>query len=487
MQKTLSTGVATLLKRPAARRLAWIITGIVLATGVVGGVGRAQRDEPDWRAFRNETQYAWDHRAIRPGTKMFGYLPATVVALWPFTVWCPQPAGAMAFVTFNVLLTLASIALLRRWQHGGRRPTVAAAGFVWPIFLTVSHLQHVLQANQLTIWVLCLWLAGGSLVFRRRSGWGGFLLGAAGCIKLTPFLFALYFAWRRDWRGIGGMIVAVMLLDVAPSVLSFGWDGALREHRMWRQRVAWYANQHFIEDPYLRVRRHGANASYGAVLTRWLRGPPDADWQVELNGSPPPEVVQRIRSELGPREHLTLDPMPPPDAEWNVTRFNLAHLPRRHLTDLSPRAVWWIWASSLALMMTALCAATYCAGGSSQPARAQAAEASLWLLATFFLSPMMRDYYLALAIPAYVVVWAAVAHSRSGGGGGTHRLGRGAACVALFVFFLGVPGLAWRTGAWYGFHLATVTVLAMATAWAWRTSLSTTGAADQSAATTLSD
>lgn len=456
-----------------ATRVAWLIVAFVLATGVIGGLHRARANKPDWDDLQFETRYVWEHRHTAPGTAMFGYLPTTTYLLWPFTTWLPRPFGSVAFVTLNLLALLASIWIVHRWWRPAGSadlppPYSAPAGrpisLVWPVLLACANFQHALQSNQLTAWTLLLCVAGLTLVGRQRQFLGGLVIGLAALVKVMPGLLVVYLLLRGRWRALLGVAVAAVVFDALPSVAFFGWRGTIDEHLAWRRRAAWHSNRHLIEQPLLRVHRHGTNASLSAVLTRWLRALPDAHEQVILYGDPPPDVVARRRAELAPGEVLTLDPMPPRDAPWTEKRVDISWVPRFHVADQPASVVWWLWATPLALGFAALAWFTFRAG------RAQGADwpalSALWLLAMFWPAPMTRHYYLAWAFPVLVVVCDMLRYRWNR----TPRWTAGTvlATSALAAWLVGVAALGSKVLRWYGLHLAVLALLTAATAWAWQ-------------------
>jgi hypothetical protein len=448
-----------------AARVAWLIVAVVLASGVVGGVYRGVTNQPDWGDLQSESRYVWEHGHTAPGTAMFGYLPATTFALWPFTTWLPRPVGVSLFVTSNLAALVASIWIVWRWWLEKRG---AAGAFVWPVLLVCANFQHALQSNQLTAWTLLLCVAGLTLVGRRRDFLGGLVVGLAALLKIMPGLLLVYLLLRRRWWALAGVLVAVVVCDLLPSVACFGWQGAIDEHQAWVRRTAWHSNRRLIEQPLLRVHRHGTNASLAAVLTRWLRAVPDANRQVILYGKPPAEVVARYQAALAPDEILTLDPMPPRDAPWAEKRVDISWVPRFHVADWSPEVVWSIWATLLVLGFAALGWFTWRRGA---PALGDWAPASaLWMLAMFWPSPMTRHYYLAWAFPAIVVVWYTLLRTWKE----TRRRwspGSILATSALAGWLVGVAGLGSNLLRWYGLHLAVLALLTAATAWAWHRAL----------------
>jgi len=447
-----------------AARVLWIAIAAVIVSGVVGGISRGLKDRPNWGSLRRESTHVWEHRESADGTAMFGYLPTAVFALWPFMVWPPQPLGLILYVAANVLAAAGSVWIVRRYWLPPPGPDWT---FAIPVFLISANFQHAIQSNQLTLWTLLLCVAGLTLVHRARPLSGGLLLGLAGLIKVMPFLLAGYLVLRRKWAALAGIAAAVLLFDLVPCVLFFGWDGTVNEHAAWLQRTRWHSNTVQIEDPMrIGVFRHTSNFSYSSVLARWLRGLPDAEVAVVLAGNPPAGVAAGCEADLKPGEVLVRSPMPPRSKPWNVSREAIDDIPRLNIARLPARTVWWIWAGTLAVGLGALALATWMSGRRGGEVDWPAA-AAVWLLAVFFVTPMMRHYYLALAFPALAVVWRTLVVERTRGG----RLfegGRILPAAGLVAWLVGVACLGWDHGRWYGLHLAVLVVLSAAAVRSWR-------------------
>lgn len=442
----------------------WFLVGLGLMIGAVGGVLRGLAGRPNWGSLQREAAYVWTNHETAPGTAMFGYLPTAVFALWPFMVWTPQPLGLGLYVLCNVLAAAGTFWCVHRWWL--LRP-VPVYSYAWPVLLTVTNFAHVIQGNQLTLWALFLSVAGLALAERGRPFFGGVLVGAAGLVKCLPFLLVGYLLLRRRWRALAGVVTAILLLDIAPSVVVFGWNGAVREHRAWLQRAEWHSARRQIEDPLqTNLTRHASNFSYASVLARWLRRLPNAQWLLLYSGDASEDVVAQGRAALRPDETLAVNPMPSRTGQWRVERISLADVPRFHVADLSAGVVRGIWAVSLAIGMGALAWLTWRTGRDG-PAEAWPALASLWMLAMFWVTPMMRPYYLAMAFPAVVVVWQMLIREAERNG---YRWtsGTALAAIALLAWPLGLVSLGWHRGRWYGIHLAVLAILIVATAWSWR-------------------
>lgn len=445
-----------------AGRVAFIVAVVVMGSGVVGAIHRGMNDRPDWRTLSRESRYMWEHHASPRGTAMFGYLPTTSFALWPFMVWPPKTIGLSLYIASNVAAASASLWLVYRWWG---LKDLFPGSFAWVVLLVAANVQHVLQANQLTLWTLFLCVAGLTLVGKDKSFRGGMLIGLAGLIKSMPLMLVGLLLLRRRWRALGGVALTVVLFDIVPSVSFFGIQGAVREHRLWLDRADWHSGMRQIEDPCLvGVYKHPSNFSYPSVLTRWLRGVPDADEVIVLAGSPPADVVQRYRAGLDANTHLTLAPMPRDDQPWAEVHRSMEKVPRFYVASLSVGAVKTIWIGSLLVGLAGLAWFTWRTGQRDRLFKWHEA-AAVWMLAIFWVTPMMRHYYLVLALPAVAVVWRAMWAERVSR---SFRFSWGVllAALALTAWVVGVFCLGWDVGRWYGLHLGVAGLLLAACVWA---------------------
>lgn len=450
------------MREPAAKVGAVVFIAIALLVGLIGAIDRGIDNDPDWRDLQFETRWTWQHGHTAPGTAMFGYLPATTFALLPFAAWIPAPLGVLLYIATNCAALAITLRLLQQWRRAG---DARGAVLVAPVALAAVNLAHALQSNQTTLWTLALCVGGLTLLHTARPTAGGFLIGSAAMIKVMPGLLVIYLLLRAQWRAVGGFLAAVVLINVVPSVLFFGVDGALAEHRLWLQRAAWHSNERMIEDPLLRVHRHGTNSALSTVLTRWLRALPDARRQVILYGSPPPDVVERYRAALAADEVLTLDPMPPHDgADWAEKRVDLSWVPRFHMADLPAGVVRWLWAAPLLIAFAALFWWTW----RTRRAAPQdwPAISSLWMLMMFWPSPMLRHYYLAWALPALVVVCNELLDGRPNA-----ALARRWAIAAVVAWAIATLAMGSKELRWYGIHVFALALLTIASAQAWSMSL----------------
>ncbi|AQA04839.1 alpha-(1-2)-phosphatidylinositol mannosyltransferase [Mycobacterium sp. MS1601] len=169
----------------------------------------------------------------------FTYPPLSAVVFAPFA-WLPLPAASavMTLITL-VLLVVSTVIVLNRldfWADGPdrtwvRRTFVAMAA----VALAVSHLEP-LRANfefgQINVVLMTLVIA--DLVPRRTPWPRGLLLGLAIALKLTPAVFLVYLALRRDGRAAVVAIATFVAATVLGCVLAWRdsweyWTTTLRD------------------------------------------------------------------------------------------------------------------------------------------------------------------------------------------------------------------------------------------------------------------
>jgi len=156
------------------------------------------------------------------------YLPAY---LWIFRPLASLdfPGAARVWLAINALLTLASLWLLwsaRRWAIGSRH--VKMWRMAWFVFLglTFQPMLSNLWHGQVTALIFACFCLSYWLLHRDQPFAAGLALGLIVPFKFYPVLFVLYFAWRRQWRIVGGALVSSLVV-LTISLLTVGWSGNL--------------------------------------------------------------------------------------------------------------------------------------------------------------------------------------------------------------------------------------------------------------------
>jgi alpha-1,2-mannosyltransferase len=79
------------------------------------------------------------------------------------------------------------------------------------IVLSARPLASDLQHGNVNILIFFTVMAGLRAFAHRRDWWGGFAIALAATFKVTPALFLPYFAYKRQWRVVGGALLGFVL------------------------------------------------------------------------------------------------------------------------------------------------------------------------------------------------------------------------------------------------------------------------------------
>jgi len=212
------------------------------------------RNYYDWTWFQRQMNYAgYEHT-------LGSYIPQTPVTMLPFVPlagFTPQTAKRI-WLTVNLFFLAVTIWLLARLTRF--RPEhiwlLAFAGFgsLYSNFLLGQY--YVLLLFLFTLALYCL--------DRGQQAAGGFLCGVAFGLKLYGGPFLLYFAARRQWRAVAGMLAAFVCL-LACAVMLFGWADV---HYFAAQVLPRAADGEVIS-PY-----HSGNNAFPVLLRRLLMPEP---------------------------------------------------------------------------------------------------------------------------------------------------------------------------------------------------------------------
>jgi alpha-1,2-mannosyltransferase len=160
------------------------------------------------------------------------YLPAYAWIFRPFADLAFETA-TRAWLIDNMALTLLCIGLLcsaRPWRGDGLLNRWRVA---WIVFMGLTFqpvLDNMWHGNISALIFACFALSYW-LLRRDRSFVAGLVLGVIVMLKFYPGLFLLYFAWRRNWSLIAGIVVSCAAI-LALSLLTAGLPGNLAYFQM---------------------------------------------------------------------------------------------------------------------------------------------------------------------------------------------------------------------------------------------------------------
>jgi alpha-1,2-mannosyltransferase len=140
--------------------------------------------------------------------------------------------GVVLWYAINVVL----LAVALHWLASAVMPDAKRFSRRWwyarliPFDVCLAGLGFTLVRGQANILLVFLLAGMFRALLNRRSVSGGLWLTAAVCLKVFPALLVLYPMLRNQWRAALGFIAGVVVfLGVLP-VLTWGWDGAIREN-----------------------------------------------------------------------------------------------------------------------------------------------------------------------------------------------------------------------------------------------------------------
>ena len=230
---------------------------------VVLGVRHVRKVADDRSAFR---RWQPQIQALDEGADLsakFNYPnpPIMAVLLEPLA-WLPPVPAAMTWFACEVAFAgLALFWVIRLVEQGTPMPNWA-----WAIVVLCSLKPIADELAHGNVNLFILFLVVAALVAHRR-GWdlrAGVALALAIACKTTPLLFVPYFAWKRSWRLLAG-VVAGMALFTYPGIVPSARLGFVENQR---QLVSWFDG---MVRPYVlegRVTSSHINQSLPGVVSR---------------------------------------------------------------------------------------------------------------------------------------------------------------------------------------------------------------------------
>lgn len=158
-----------------------------------------------------------DHAGIpRPVIEFSTSTLLSIVPILPFSSLPPLEAKR-AWLIFNLILLFCAVWLMNRMTSlGACRVAVIT-------LLAVDPLRMNFLYGQSYVLMLALLALAAYLFLGRRQVASGLVLAVASAIKMYPVLFLFYFASKRNWRAIVGMIFGLCAFGTL-SLFLFGYE-----------------------------------------------------------------------------------------------------------------------------------------------------------------------------------------------------------------------------------------------------------------------
>ncbi|HLJ50345.1 MAG TPA: glycosyltransferase 87 family protein [Bryobacteraceae bacterium] len=170
------------------------------------------RDYYDWPWFQRQMNYAGIEHQLG------GYSPQSPVTFLPALPFSGLRMQVAKRVWLLIGLLCLGMALVLLSRLGGL-PVGGLAILAW---LGYAAIHGNLILGQYYFFLLLLLSASVWYLLRGRAFSGGVLMGLVFALKLYGGPFLLYFAWKRQWRALGGMLAACAVLGMA-SIAMFGF------------------------------------------------------------------------------------------------------------------------------------------------------------------------------------------------------------------------------------------------------------------------
>jgi hypothetical protein len=175
----------------------------------------------DWTWFQRQMNYAGIERQLGAYTPQ---TPLTMLPMVGLTAFLPQTAKQI-WLALNLGFLAATVWLLSLVTRF-RLEQIALLTLCGYYSLHLNFLY-----GQYYVFLLFLLTLAYYCLHRGNSSASGFLAGVAFGLKLYGGPFLLYFAAKRNWRAVAGMIAAILCLG-AVAIAIFGWTD-----------IAYYATQ----------------------------------------------------------------------------------------------------------------------------------------------------------------------------------------------------------------------------------------------------
>ncbi len=331
---------------------AWLI--VTLALCVYTPI-RAENGT-DFRDFWRTAKHFRETGELSSELGVHNYLPAFTIFMqaWSFL---PLPAAIVVWtiassLAWGMAVLLTEIVLNDGLAPRPRPPTYLALLLMLPYAIDCGVLGQL--ALFLTFLVVLAWF----LAIRGEEWFAAIALALAAVVKLMPVALLPFFLIRGRWRMTAATVGFAVLLGWGAPLAVIGHSRTVAEHAAYRARAVEGHSAHatiYAEKP---IKSKYSNNALPIVLRRWLT-PVDYDPQPE---KPP-------------------------------TRMNVANLPRG--------AVWWIYAVTMALLVTISIAAVVRSPArwppqSLEQLRSLHAQFGAWCCMMLLATPLLWTHYLPL-------------------------------------------------------------------------------------------
>lgn len=311
---------------------------------------------------------------VEPRGTIAWYLPFVSRLMTLFALLPPLVAGHV-WLLLNAVGLVVTLRLLGR-HLSGLPPQDWAVTQLVPLGILLVYWSWEFRLNQINSFTLLLmaasfvhWQQGQRIV-------GGFWLGWAVLLKLTPGLLVIWFALKRQYRTVATALLTVVIAGPLADVVVFGPSAAADAYRSWIHGAVTTGSHRGLI--LTQQEMDWRNQGLGAVLCRWMH---PTNYNTHFDNDP------RHQTLFGAHEIMTL---------------NVVSLPRRTVGLIVNIVV------GLTLLMLIWLSRRPAGHLNTWQLRL---EWALWMLVMLWLMPVMRRYHMIWALPALTVLGGAIHYS----------------------------------------------------------------------------
>lgn len=361
--------------------VAWLcVLGVIGYYHVLGRV-------PDFEFFYEAGWWLAHKGAPDPGLTLDGDAYEARGKLDWYLPFVPRLMSGLSLLPYTVAGTvwlLINLAALTGLVRLIGRQLLGLPPKDWPVTLLVPFSALALfwywefRLNQADVLTLAMLVGGFVLWERGRRGIGGFWLGLATLMKITPGLIIVWFLLKRQYRTVAVAGLTVLLAGPVSDVIVFGPRDTVAVYRDWFDNTVRRSGHFGLVTTQREM--DWRNQGLGAVLSRWLH---TTDYTTRFDNDP------RAHTEYEPR-YMNVAHWPLPSIAMLAQAASIVTLIALLLFARKPASKLTVWQLRL--------------------------EWALFVLAMLWFMPVMRRYHMVWAFPAVAMLAACVHYAgpRSG-------------------------------------------------------------------------
>ena len=228
----LKTGISTKLK---------LLTGAIVAVLVAQAFLISLKPMSAFSVYMAAINHFWNGSSIYvqdpavPG--LYRFSPFICILLTPLYI-LPEQIGRFLWGLINTALFLATPALLLTWIN--ENISSRQKSWIWfaAVVLSLEVLHINMRMGEINYVVIFFIVLGLHLQFNETSQvWGAFSIALAGAIKIFPYIFALYFLFKRQWRASAYVLIWGISMMTIPAMW-LGWEANMDLLGQWKTVLA---------------------------------------------------------------------------------------------------------------------------------------------------------------------------------------------------------------------------------------------------------